>query len=140
MNFLSIVFITMAQSTTSPQYSYDTDNVNEPEWDMFSEDYEHLAKEEKLAHLSQIYSATSGYCYNAITRHPYPFKKNQPEARKLFMVHDSLGVMGRTEPYKMYYDTPEQYERHRRVRLNPDIIDLFYERQRHLAESNSEES
>ena len=133
----------MTQTTNFNQCAYDTDNVNvnESEWDMSSEDYDHLAKEQKLAHLELIYSPTSsGHCYNGITKHPYPFKKNHPDAKKLFMVHDSLGVLGRADPYKMYYDTPEQYERHRRVRLNPAIIDKFYERQRHLGESNSEES
>ena len=132
----------MTQTTTdyTQKHNYDND-LTEPEWDMCSEDYDHLAKEQKLEHLGQIYSPTSnGYCYNGVSRHPYPVKKNHPDAKKLFIVHDSIGALGRTDPYKMYYDTPEQYERHRGVRLNPSVIDKFYERQRQLAESNSDES
>ena len=116
--------------------AYANDNCTEPQdWDLSSEDFEHLAKEEKLEHLAQIYSPTSsGYCYNGITKHPYPFKKNHPDARKLFAVHNSHGTHGRKDPYKIYYDTPEQYQRHRRVRLNPSVINAFYERQSLLAD------
>ena len=119
----------------------DDSDFNQNDWELSSEDFDHLAKEDKLAHLSHIFTPTSsGYCYNGITKHPYPFKKNHPDARRLFAVHDSYGANGRKDPYKVYYDTPEQYERHRRVRLHPTIIDLFYERQRLLEDSNTEQS
>ena len=131
----------MPETTYSHLNSSANDNSTEhPDWDMSSEDFEHLAKEEKREHLSQIYSPTSsGYCYNGLTRHPYPFKKQHPDAKKLFAVLDCHGAGGRKDPYKIYYDTPEQYERHRRVRLNHSIIDKFYERQRQLADSNTEQ-
>ena len=117
------------------------DDINHSDWDLSSEDFDHLAKEDKLEHLANIFTPTSdGYCYNGITKHPYPFKKNHPDARKLFAVHDSHGTSGRKDPYKIFYDTPEQYQRHRRIRLRPSIIDAFYDRQRMIAESNIEQS
>ena len=111
----------------------------ELDWDVSSEDYDDMAKEDKLAYLKDIFNPTSsGFCYNGITMHAYPFKKNHPDAKKLFVVHNSQGTCGRTDPYKMYYDTPEQYARHRHIKLNPEVISKFYERQRQIVDSNKE--
>lgn len=125
----------MSSTMNSTQHYTNETNPDHQDWELSSEDFEHLAKEEKLEHLSQIYSPTSsGYCYNGITKHPYPFKKNHSDARKLFAVHECQGSHGRKDPYKIYYDTPEQYQRHRNVRLNPNIINAFYKRQSQLAD------
>jgi hypothetical protein len=141
MDFGYKILITMSKTMTSDPYNRNTEAPVENDWDISSEDFDLLAKEKKLEYLKIVYSPTSsGYCYNGITRHPYPFKKNHPDAKKLFAVHDSHGTFGRKDPYKIYYDTPEQYERHRRVRLHSNVIDAFYTRQRQLSDSNIEES
>ena len=142
MEFIYIVKITMTETMNYKQNgNYDPTHEHEEEWELSSEQYDELAKEDKLTYLANIYSPTSsGYCYNGVSKHPYPFKKNHPDAKKLFAIHNSHGTCGRKDPYKIYYDTPEQYERHRHVRLAPSIVDAFYARQRDIADSNSEQS
>jgi len=111
----------------------------EHDWDITSEDYDDMENEDKVAHLEDIFNPTSsGYCYNGVTKRAYPFKKSHPDAKKLFSVHDSKGNSGRTDPYKIYYDTPEQYSRHRKIKLQPGVINAFYERQRLLFDSKNE--
>ena len=142
MDYLYIVQITMTE-TMNYKHNGNYDPTHEPEedWELSSEQYDELAKEDKQAYLANIFSATSsGYCYNAVTKRPYDFKKNHPDSRKLFAIHNSQGTCGRKDPHKMYYDTPEQYERHRHVRLQRSIIDAFYNRQKDIVESNSEQS
>lgn len=113
----------------------------ESDWDITSVEYNDMENEDRLAYLGDIFNPTSsGFCYNGVTKRAYPFKKSHPDAKKLFVVHDSKGSWGRTDPYKIYYDTPEQYSRHRKIKLQPGVIESFYNRQRLLVESKNEQS
>ena len=63
-------------------------------------------------------------CINAVTGQKYydpttnkPIYNNSFECRQLYAVIDATAPLGERDPYKLYYDTPEQYERHRRVKV-----------------------
>lgn len=46
-----------------------------------------------------------------------PIKQNSLASRQLYAVMDCTAPNGSKDPMKLYYDTPEQYERHRRVKV-----------------------
>jgi len=63
-------------------------------------------------------------CINAVTGQRYYCPKtNKPiyncslESRQLYGVLDCTAPIGNRDPYKLYYDTPEQYERHRHTKV-----------------------
>ena len=49
-----------------------------------------------------------------------PIKQNSLASRQLYAVMDCTAHNGSKDPMKLYYDTPEQYERHRRVKVPRD--------------------
>ena len=49
-----------------------------------------------------------------------PIKQNSLPSRQLYAVMDCTAFNGSKDPMKLYYDTPEQYERHRRVKVPQD--------------------
>lgn len=64
-------------------------------------------------------------CINAITGQRYYCPKtNKPiyngslESRQLYGVLDCTAPIGNRDPFKLYYDTPEQYERHRHSKVS----------------------
>tara|TARA_B100001093_G_scaffold505518_1_gene562991 strand:+ start:832 stop:1257 length:426 start_codon:yes stop_codon:yes gene_type:complete len=54
-----------------------------------------------------------------------PIKQNSLASRQLFAVMDCTAFDGSKDPMKLYYDTPEQYERHRRVKVPRDRKELW---------------
>lgn len=46
-----------------------------------------------------------------------PIQQNSLPSRQLFAVMDCTAPNGSKDPMKLYYDTPEQYERHRGVKI-----------------------
>ena len=49
-----------------------------------------------------------------------PIKQNTRGSRQLYSVMDCTAHNGSKDPVKLYYETPEQYERHRRVKVPRD--------------------
>lgn len=74
------------------------------------------------------------YIKNAFTGHVYPYKVGSLESLKLYKVMDSsatvdkdgvrLNIKNRPncQPNILYYDNPEEYMRHRRVKLDGNKI------------------
>lgn len=63
-------------------------------------------------------------CISAITGQRFydqltgqPIIQNSLASRQLWSVMDCTAPNGAKDPLKLYYDTPEQYERHRRVKV-----------------------
>ena len=91
----------------------------EPEDDKLSitsEEYHNINKEDRYNMVCEKMSATkNAYCINAITKQPYPYKINSKEAKEnLWCVMNSSGKRGRKDSLKEYYDSKEQYFRHRK--------------------------
>lgn len=64
-------------------------------------------------------------CISAITGQRFydqitgqPIIQNSLPSRQLWSVMDCTAPDGAKDPLKLYYDTPEQYERHRRVKVS----------------------
>ena len=75
---------------------------------------EYISKSERIAYIKKQYDPLSkGFCYNPLTKKPYPYFVNSKEAKeaKLWSVMYSTGRD--TEPLKFYFDNKEQYERYR---------------------------
>lgn len=75
---------------------------------------EFMFKTERIAQIKQQYDPLSkGFCYNPLTKKPYPFLVNSKAAKdaNLWTVMYSTGRD--KEPLKYYFDTKEQYERYR---------------------------
>ena len=109
------------------------DNDNEDAQSISSEDIKFKNREEKINHILKINSATSsGPCYNAVTRQPYPFSVSSKQSKQLFIVHKSTGKYGSRDPQRQFYDSPEQYEKHchkgKRV-VDESVRTKFHERQ-----------
>ncbi len=80
------------------------------------------------------------YVRNAQYGTVYPYKVGSFESLRLYRVADCTGSVDKqgfkirrySEPNRdtnfMYYDTPEQYMRHRRVKLDPSRITEWYSR------------
>ena len=78
-------------------------------------DYEeYISKSARIEQIKQQYSPLSkGYCYNPLTKKPYPFLVNSKASKdsNLYIVMCSIGKD--KEPLKYYFDNKEQYERYR---------------------------
>ena len=75
---------------------------------------EFISKAIRIAQIKQRYDPLSkGFCYNPLTKQPYPFLVNSQAAKdaKLWTVMYSTGKD--KEPLKYYFDNKEQYERYR---------------------------
>lgn len=72
------------------------------------------------------------YIINAITGQRYhcqltgePIKQNSLPSKQLWSVMDCTAPNGAKDPVKLYYDTPEQYERHRHVKVQQSSKDTW---------------
>jgi hypothetical protein len=83
---------------------------------------------------------------NAVTGRCYPFKVGSNESRRLFKVIDAIGNIdsnGRKiqvikkhgvttpinpDPNHLYYNSPEEYTRHRHCEVHPELIKKWKER------------
>ena len=74
-------------------------------------------------------------CINAVTGHKYydpktnkPIYNNSLASTQLYIVMDSTSPIGNKDPFKLFYDTPEQYERHFKTTISPEIKNIWNER------------
>ena len=65
-----------------------------------------------------------GICINAVSGQKYydskttlPIYNNSLASLQLYCVSDCSGKADNVDPRKLYYDTPDQYERHRNIKL-----------------------
>lgn len=64
-----------------------------------------------------------------------PIIQNSAESQQLWSVMDSTAHDGSKDPVKLYYNTPEQYERHRGIKLPLDLKELWRQKQSNLGYS-----
>uniref|UniRef100_A0A6C0HSK0 Uncharacterized protein n=1 Tax=viral metagenome TaxID=1070528 RepID=A0A6C0HSK0_9ZZZZ len=67
------------------------------------------------------------YAMNAVTNRPYKIKFGSKGEDSLFSVIIATGETGQT-PLILFYDSPEQYERHFFVRLSPKTKQLWHKK------------
>ena len=74
-------------------------------------------------------------CINAVTGHKYydpktnkPIYNNSLASTQLYIVMDTTSPIGNKDPFKLFYDTPEQYERHRKLRISRDMKESWRSR------------
>lgn len=81
-----------------------------------SEEFNNMNKEDRYNMMCEKMSATNNtFCINAITKKSYPYRINSKEAKdNLWCVMNSHGKRGRKNPLKEYYDSKEQYLRHKK--------------------------
>jgi len=115
-----------------PQYN-EEDNES-----ITSQEYNNYNKSEKETYITSEFSPLSpGYCTNAVNKSHYPFKVNSKESLQLFIVMSSLSNNNRVDPIKLYYDNPEQYERHTRRKVHKSVKDKFNNRKLQFIEANA---
>jgi len=61
---------------------------------------------------------SNSFCMNAVTNIPYKIELGSKDEDSLFSVIIATGETGQT-PLILFYDSPEQYERHFQVDLSP---------------------
>lgn len=66
--------------------------------------------------------------YNAITGNSYPFTVGSKQESKLFKVTDAYGNRDVRTPRMLYYNNPEEYEKHFNVVLSSKIKDAWLKR------------
>lgn len=64
-----------------------------------------------------------------------PIVQNSAESQQLWSVMDSTAHDGSKDPVKLYYNTPEQYERHRGVKVPLSLKELWRQKQTDLGYS-----
>ena len=64
-----------------------------------------------------------------------PIIQNSVESKQLWSVMDSTAHDGSKDPVKLYYNTPEQYERHRDVKLPLSLKEIWRQKQSNLGYS-----
>ena len=64
-----------------------------------------------------------------------PIVQNSAESQQLWSVMDSTAHDGSKDPVKLYYNTPEQYERHRGIKLPLSLKELWRQKQSNLGYS-----
>ena len=64
-----------------------------------------------------------------------PIVQNSTESQQLWSVMDSTAHDGSKDPVKLYYNTPEQYERHRGVKLPLSLKEIWRQKQSNLGYS-----
>jgi hypothetical protein len=88
---------------------------------------------------------------NALTGREYEWKVGTPDSLRLFKVVDTIGnhdkngcriinsnkrrgvtTIYNSEPNHLYYDTPEEFMRHRNCRIHKDLILQWTEKRNHL--------
>jgi len=76
-----------------------------------------------------VFETTRGntYCINAITNHIYSAKFGSKDEDGLFSVILATGESGQT-PLILFYDTPEQYERHFNLKLSQETKQRWHKK------------
>ena len=64
-----------------------------------------------------------------------PIIQNSAESQQLWSVMDSTAHDGSKDPVKLYYNTPEQYERHRGIKLPLSLKEIWRQKQSNLGYS-----
>ena len=86
-------------------------NNNDDNISISSYEEEFMSKSTRIEQIKQQYDPLSrGFCYNPLTKQPYPFLVNSKKAKEsgLYTV-----IKKDKEPLKYYFDSKEQYERYR---------------------------
>lgn len=68
------------------------------------------------------------YCMNAITNWEYSVKFGSRDEDKLFSVILATGETGQTPPI-LFYDSPEEYERHFNTRVSKETKQRWHKKQ-----------
>ena len=75
---------------------------------------EFMSKSTRIAQIKQQYDPLSkGFCYNPLTKQPYPFLVNSKAAKDANLLTVMYSTGKDKEPLKYYFDNKEQYERYR---------------------------
>mgnify|MGYP001221802905 FL=1 len=114
-------------STNKPQH-FEDDNMSESS-DNQDSTFSRRGVSHSLFAMDPISQRT---CINAITGQKMycqltgqPIKQNSLASRQLYAVMDCTAPNGSKDPMKLYYDTPEQYERHRGVKIPRSMKDAW---------------
>ena len=124
---------------------YENDGgTNNPEYDTEFAGGQELNQYGKKIKKQQYYPSNtpSTFIVNAVTGMPYPFLVGSHESRRLFKVYDTLGHNDREgrplnkgtktpinpHPNHLFYDDPDQFMRHQKMTLNPELIQQWHER------------
>jgi hypothetical protein len=117
-------------------------NGQEDEYDSYSDRDEN--NRDKFA------NKPDSFIKNAITGVAYPWKVGSKDAKRLFKVVDTLGlhdkngtkIPGRKRrsdvgqvnptPNHLYYDSPEEFMRHRNCKANQELIESWIQRKNEL--------
>ena len=119
-------------------------NGREDQYDNFSD------RDEKDKFVNRVkkrayypYNESDSFIKNAITGTAYPWKVGSKDSKRLFKVVDTLGIYdnqgiklpGRKRrsdfgqvnpnPNHLYYDSPEEFMRHRNCRVSPALIESW---------------
>jgi len=83
-------------------------------------------------------------CINAVSGVPYysdstkkPIIVGSKECEKFFIVTNSMGLTESKDPVILYYDCPEQYERHRHTTLDKTVKEAWRAKIASLGYNNS---
>jgi hypothetical protein len=128
-------------------------NGQEDEYDSYSDRDENNRDKfaNKVKKQSYYPSNTpDSFIKNAITGVAYPWKVGSKDAKRLFKVVDTLGlhdkngtkIPGRKRrsdvgqvnptPNHLYYDSPEEFMRHRNCKANQELIESWIQRKNEL--------
>ena len=106
----------------SSNHSYDDDNMSES-----SDNQDNTFSQRSVQSSHSLFAMdpmSQRYIISAVTGQRIhcqltgnPIKQNSLPSRQLYAVMDCTAPNGSKDPMKLYYDTPEQYERHRGVKV-----------------------
>ena len=106
----------------SSNHSYDDDNMSES-----SDNQDNTFSQRGVQSSHSLFAMdpmSQRYIISAVTGQRIhcqltgnPIKQNSLPSRQLYAVMDCTAPNGSKDPMKLYYDTPEQYERHRGVKV-----------------------
>lgn len=114
------------------------ENYEEDNESITSIEFNDYSKNDKETYITTTFSALgAGYCTNAVNKSRYPFRVNSKESLQLFIVMNSMSKNNREDPIKLFYDSPEQYERHTRRKVSKVIKDKFATRKLQFIEANT---
>jgi hypothetical protein len=88
-----------------------------------------------------------GFIVNAITGVEYPWRVGSEDARRLFRAVDTTGTHDKEgrklkpnspdfpnpNPNHLYYDSPQQFMQHRRVKITPALVEQWHTAQQEFA-------
>ena len=74
----------------------------------------------------------NNYIVNAVTGTMYTYKPGSYTAKQLFHVIDSTGWDESRDPHNLYYNSPEEYMKHRGVKLHYEEINKWHSKRKTL--------